>query len=308
MEASKAHFYLPKGVFFVEGEDSATFLQGQFSQDIKKADGLRTYGLWLNHKGKILADSFMLRTSESRFLVVSYFGETEVLRENLEKRIIMDEVETRPAEPGWFGVSLWGEAIDWVLEFTKLERPSEDGFSVNEGVYAFWGRRGNEENLEVLFCNGAKLKSEENRLSEMGIRSMSSEALRILGLKDGHFQVGLDIQDSDLPQEVGLANVAVSYTKGCYIGQEVMARLKSMGRSRRSLECVSVAKNLDGEGPWNLLGRDGARAGELRNLICDGAEFVGAAMIKRSMSGEYNLEVEGQSATVMRQVSRGSVD
>ena len=50
------------------------------------------------------------------FLVVSYFGETEVLRDNLENRIIMDEVETRSAESGWFGISVWGEAIERVLE------------------------------------------------------------------------------------------------------------------------------------------------------------------------------------------------
>ena len=308
METSRAHFYFPKGVFFVEGEDSASFLQGQFSQEIKSTDGFRAYGLWLNHKGKILADSFMLRFSESRFLVVSYFGETEILRENLEKRIIMDEVETRSAGSGWFGVSVWGEAIDRVLELAKLERPSEDGFSSDEGVYAFWGRRGVETNLEILFGNEADLKSMKNRLSETGVQVLSTESVRILALREKHFQVGLDVQDSDLPQEVGLADVAVSYTKGCYIGQEVMARLKSMGRSRRILDCVSVSKNLEGKGPWELLGKGGSRAGELRNMVCDGDEIIGAAMIKRSLSEEKTFEVAGQSAVAMSQALQGTVD
>lgn len=308
METSRAHFYFPKGVFFVEGEDSASFLQGQFSQDIRTADGFRAYGLWLNHKGKILADSFMLRISESRFLVVSYFGETEVLRDNLEKRIIMDEVVTRSAESGWFGVSVWGEAIDRVLELAKLERPSADGFSSGGGVYAFWGRRGGESNLEILFGNETDRKGVERSLSEIGIQILSAKSVGILALREKCFQVGLDVRDSDLPQEVGLADVAVSYTKGCYIGQEVMARLKSMGRSRRVLEFVSVSGNLEGNGPWELRGKDGSRAGELRSVVCDGAEIIGAAMLKRSLFEEKTFEVAGQSAVAICQALQGTVD
>ena len=308
MKTSKVHFYLPKGVFFVEGEDSAPFLQGQFSQDIRTADGSRAYGLWLSRKGKILADSFMLRISESRFLVVSYFGETEVLRDNLENRIIMDEVETRSAESGWFGVSVWGEAIERVLELAKLERPNGDGFSSCDGVYAFWGRRGEETNLEILFGNEADRKSMESSLSEIGIQLIGAKSVRVLALREKCFQVGLDVQESDLPQEVGLAAVAVSYTKGCYIGQEVMARLKSMGRSRRTLECVSVLKKLEGNGPWKLRGTDGSRAGELRSVVCDGAEIIGVAMLKRSFCEEKTLEVAGQSAVAICQAMQGTVD
>lgn len=308
MEASKAHFYVPDGVFLVEGEDASSFLQGQFSQNLQHPDGSMAYGLWLNHKGKILADSFILKISDRQFFVASYFGEGELLRENLESRIIMDEVETRPPEPGWVGISVWGDAIDKTLEFTGLERPAENGFSLNGSVYAFWGRRGTDPNLEVLFGDGVDLKDMESRFEDSNIQFLSTEAVRVLALRDRYFQVGRDVQNSDLPQEVGLAEIAVSYNKGCYIGQEVMARLRSIGRPRRILECVSVTQLLEGESPWNLVTKDGSRAGELRQTLGDGTDLVGAAMIKRSFASEDFFEVEGQAGVVVRRLKGGSVD
>ncbi len=308
METSKAHFYTPRGVFFVEGEDAASFLQGQFSQNLQHPARYRAYGLWLTHKGKILADSFILKSSETQFLVVSYFGEAASLRENLESRIIMDEVETRAPESKWVGVSVWGKEIARVLEFAGLERPNEGQFSSNESVYAFWGRRGKEPNLEILFGNGVDRKNLQNEFAKQGGQLLSVEEVRALAWRDGHFQVGRDIQDTDLPQEVGLAEVAISYVKGCYIGQEVMARLKSIGRPRRTLESVSVSKALEGEGPWNLLASDGSRAGELRHSIKDGAEIFGVAMIKRSSKSERSFEIDGQAGAIVRRVVEGSAD
>jgi len=308
METSKAHFYAPKGVFFVEGEDAASFLQGQFSQNLQHPAGSRAYGLWLNHKGKILADSFILKSSETEFLVVSYFGEAALLQENLESRIIMDEVETRAPVSEWVGVSAWGNEIGRLLEIAGLERPNERQFSSNGSVYAFWGRRGKEPNLEIFFGNGVDQKELESEIAERGSQLLSAENVKVLAWRDGYFQVGRDIQESDLPQEVGLSEVAVSYVKGCYIGQEVMARLKSMGRPRRTLECVTVSKALEGEGPWKLLANDGSRAGELRHTVSDGVEILGVAMIKRSSTSEGIFEVDGHSGALVCRVAKGSAD
>ncbi len=308
METSKAHFYSPGGVFIVEGEDAASFLQGQFSQNLQNPAGSRAYGLWLSHKGKILADSFILKSSETQFLIVSYFGKATSLRENLESRIIMDEVETRLPETEWVGVSAWGSAVDAALEFAGLERPREGRFSSSESVYAFWGRRGNEPSLEILFGSGMDQESLESKFEGRGVQLLDAEEVRVLAWRDGYFQVGRDVQDSDLPQEAGLAETAVSYVKGCYIGQEVMARLKSIGRPRRTLEHVSVSKGLKGEGPWRLLNSDGSRAGELRYTMNDGAEIFGVAMIKHSSTHEVCFEVEGQAGAAVRRVVKGSAD
>ena len=82
-----------------------------------------------------------------------------------------------------------------------------------------------------------------------------------------------------MPNEGGLEADAISYTKGCYLGQEVMARLKSMGQVRRRLLRVRGRGEISGQLPLPLF--VGARqVGELRSAVPDGAgEFIGLAML-----------------------------
>jgi folate-binding Fe-S cluster repair protein YgfZ len=85
----------------------------------------------------------------------------------------------------------------------------------------------------------------------------------------------------DLPNEAGLEAEAISYTKGCYLGQEVMARLKSMGQVRRRLVRVGGAGESIPALPVPLFG-GGRAVGELRSAVRDGAGgWSGLAMLSR---------------------------
>jgi hypothetical protein len=94
-----------------------------------------------------------------------------------------------------------------------------------------------------------------------------------------------DIGPGDLPNEGGLEAVAVSYSKGCYLGQEVMARLRTRGRVRRRLARAA------GRGPAPALPaalwRDGKRDGELRSVAptADGSGYVGLALVSADGAG-----------------------
>src|SRR4051794_14169243 len=78
----------------VAGEDAANFLQGQFTNDLRAlSDTGAIYGLWLTIKGKVLADSFVLRGSyPHEFWVGSYFSPATLIRERLESYVIADDV------------------------------------------------------------------------------------------------------------------------------------------------------------------------------------------------------------------------
>ena len=295
MTESKAHIYQPTGDVTVEGPDTAHFLQGQFSRDLRVPDGSAVYGLWLDAKGKIKADSFLMRESEDRFRAISYFSPTSFLQENLEKRIIMDEVATRSSDSPAVGISLWGEAIELGLDFLNIDRPKPEGFSAGPSSVAFWGRRSEEPNLEIV------VDSKENEAQDLldslmnrNIRILNTERAAVIAIQSNRFQVGRDIMEVDLPQEVGLGEVAVSYQKGCYIGQEVMARLNTMGTSRKSLQCVNVSNAPLGDGPWELIDGEGRKAGELRRFLETGSEPIGSAMLKRSMDEIDSFAVGGQ--------------
>ena len=302
MVGSVACFYSPKGVLFIEGEDSATFLQGQFSQELRIEDKGVAYGLWLNSKGKILADSFVLKLSSEEFLAVSYSSETDFLRENLENRIIMDEVETRTTDSDWIGVSLWGAAIEVALNLLGLEEPSENGFFSIDDVFVFWGRRNGDRNLEVVYASGELAESLKVALVDSKVHFLDTNEVSLMAMRSGNFELYRDILGSDLPQETGLGECAVSYSKGCYIGQEVMARLKSMGQARRELRCVSVSRLPEGESSWKLLDGEGKRVGELRRVLSEEGSIIGSAMLKRSRA-DGPFTIDGQADVVVEPIT-----
>lgn len=283
MEISESHEYRPRGMARISGEDASEFLQGQFSQDLRVSDGTCVYGLWLNQKGKILGDSFLLRESCESYLAVSYQSDSEAICSNLESRIIMDEVSAVPCDVDWKGLSVWGEGIGPVVERLGMTAPEPGSFISQEGVYLFWGRRSISPNLEIVTNVVSATETLAEWIAESDVQILDTNAVASRAIRARRFEVGRDALDSDLPQESNLGETAVSYSKGCYIGQEVMARLKSMGRPRRSLEPVGLSAIPEGSGPWALLDGDGSRAGELRRAIESERAIVGSAMIKRSI-------------------------
>src|SRR5882757_371348 len=84
--------YRPETLLRVTGEDAFGFLQGQFTNELRQPPGNATYGLWLNQKGKILADSHVLRVAEKEFLIASVAAPVAVIRQRLEDYIVADDV------------------------------------------------------------------------------------------------------------------------------------------------------------------------------------------------------------------------
>ncbi|MES2695115.1 MAG: folate-binding protein [Verrucomicrobiota bacterium] len=253
----------------ISGADAGVFLQGQFTNELRGlAAGAEVYGLWLTVKGKVLADSFVVRgAGAEEFWVGSYFSTAAVIRERLEAFVIADDVviEDRTAE--WSGLSIVGEgAAAWLGQAPA-------------GGVAFAGRRARGENVEwvapraVLAEAGAQLAE----LSELD--AGAAEARRIA---EGIPAVPRDIGPADLPNEGGLEADAISYTKGCYLGQEVMARLKSMGQVRRRLVRVEIAAEA-GAPPATpaALFAGPKQAGELRSVAPNpaGGGWIGLAMV-----------------------------
>lgn len=260
--------YSPATLLKVTGSDAAGYLQGQFTNELR---GLRAgsavYGLWLNQKGKVLADSFIHGSAtEGEFFVMSYFSGTRVIRERLEAYVIADDVVVEDITSEWSGVSLGGANSRDLL-------PRLPG-----GGLSFQGRRMNSGGWELLFPKTAATEIRA-ALSAAGRAEISALEMERLRIAEGIPAVPQDIGPGELPNEGGLETTAISYTKGCYLGQEVMARLKSMGQVRRRLLRVEGhAESLPPlPAPLFLAGR---KIGELRSGIPDGdGGFAGLALL-----------------------------
>lgn len=260
---SEVFWWRPAAWLRVSGEDAAVFLQGQFTNELRNLGTAGAYGLWLNQKGKVLADSFVLpHATAGEFWVGSYFSTGAVIRERLEAYVIADDVVIHDETEAWRGVTVSGAGAGWpeAAEWGAVELPA---------------RRGAGEWSEWVFPEESDAAANARW---GGRRELSAEEMERRRIEAVIPAVPRDLGPGDLPQEGGLDEGAISYTKGCYLGQEVMARLKAMGQVRRRLLRVRGA----GEVPVTpaALWQSGRAVGELRSAVATEKGFVGLAMVQ----------------------------
>jgi folate-binding protein YgfZ len=268
--ASVAIFsYSPAALLRAKGPDAHAFLQGQFTNDLSKiSPGGSVYGLWLDRKGKVIADSTVVcGAGREEFLIASISSPAPAIERHLGGHIIADDVEIADETGAWRGISLVGAGSGaWLAGGSRA------------GI-AFPGRRDSGENWEWVFPEASSAAAGE---AVSGARILDPADMERMRIASGIPSVPADIGPSDLPNEGGLDRDAISYSKGCYLGQEVMARIKSMGRVRRTLVRVrgSGAPPAIPAGLW----RGDRREGELRSAVADSGGFAGLALV--SVAGD----------------------
>ncbi|HEY4248441.1 MAG TPA: folate-binding protein [Lacunisphaera sp.] len=263
----------------ITGEDVFGFLQGQFTNDLKGPPGSATYGLWLNQKGKVLADSHVLRESENQFRVLSDYSSAATIVQRLEQYIIADDVVIEDQTDEVRGLVVRQNETGGELLAARLGALPDPGkFSQIDGGWIFRGRRSASENYEIIGSETV-VAEWQKRLLAAGGTEVGPEEMELARISSGIPSVPQDIGPGDLPNEAGLEQEAISFTKGCYLGQEVMARLKNLGQVRRHLQRVR------GEGPAPKMGtplfQGEKKAGEIRSAVSSGEGFVALAMLTR---------------------------
>jgi folate-binding protein YgfZ len=256
--------YFPAAVLRVSGPDAKTFLQGQFTNDLNAiAPGGAVYGLWLDRKGKVIGDGNVIQAAGApEFWIASISSPAAVIGAHLGSHIIADDVALADETASWRGISFMGSgAGGW------LGSGSRAGF-------VFPGRRASGENWEWIFPESDLASANLQVAGAPVARADDVERMRIASCIPS---IPGDIGPADLPNEGGLDREAISYSKGCYLGQEVMARIKSLGRVRRTL--VRVRGSVPPpELPAGLWVGD-RREGELRSAVGDAGGFTGLALV-----------------------------
>jgi folate-binding protein YgfZ len=258
-----------RGTIVLTGKDRASFLHSLVTNDVKSLrPGTGCYAAFLTPKGKMLADLTVL-CSENEILIDCESELTEKLAGLLKKYLIFTEavIENRTQETGVLHVEggATGDLLRKVMGTDGLpERPHEHAevaaVSVPQGGTT-GGSLGREDaGVPVRIVSESRGGSEgfDLRLPRVGIPSLlslfgasglslsSPSLLEAARIEAGIPRWGAELDETVLPDEAGLAERgAISYTKGCYIGQEIVARIKTYGHVNRALVRLVV----DGEAP-----------------------------------------------------------
>ena len=295
--------YRPAALLRVSGEDAFGFLQGQFTNELRNPPGCVTYGLWLNQKGKILADSHVLRVAESEFLLTSVTSTATIIHQRLEEYIVADEVVLTDETATTHGLLLSGPDGCEAIKQLAGTAPPPGRFLRSGEIVVYGGRRLPGDSFEILGPENALAEVRREFLAQGAVETGAAE-MEFARISAGIPVVPIDLGPGDLPSEGGLEDSALSYTKGCYLGQEVMARLKNLGQVRRRLQLVHGG-GLAPAGRAMLYQQD-KKIGEVRSVASQRDEYVALAMLSLvHLDPKAGLSLEPSGPAVVRVVRHG---
>lgn len=236
MPSVNAYHTRPASVIRVSGEDHLDFLQSQGTADLRGPAGLALYSLWLDHKGLIQGDAFVLKLSEAEVLLVSYETPEAALLEKFERHIIADDVDLEAASADWRLYSIDPESVNaFLAERALTMEPAR--FGTESDGYVFHGRRLGPGSLEYLVPAEVE--------APFTVAEMEPAKAENLRIEAGIPSIPRDIPPGTTnPLEAGILS-ALSFDKGCYLGQEVVARIHRLQRRSTRL----VRSQFEGELP-----------------------------------------------------------
>ena len=233
-----------RGLLRLTGVDRVRFLNGMLSNDVSTlVPGETCYALQLNRKGRILADLIVLALEESLLLDLAVGTSTEV-SQFLGRHIIADDVIFDDWSQDWGRLGLEGPGVGDALLKQGLPRPEPGRFEriQRDGREWLLLREGNltPEGLQVLGPREALA----GLPSDLGLEPLAEDAAEVLRIEAFLPAYGTDVSERNFPAEARLER-AVSYSKGCFIGQEIVARIRSRGAVKRFLTQIRAEAPLE---------------------------------------------------------------
>jgi folate-binding protein YgfZ len=289
------------------GADRHRFLNAYVTCEVKDlAPGEGAYGFVTNHQGRILSD-LVVMAHEDRLWLLLPPGQEEAVGKHLRKYILADRVEVRPLED-MLPVSLIGPRAVAALGGAGLP-PAGDWRHVRSRVHGTEvalqrsGRLGAE--AYTLWVSASIAGPLIEGLLEGGAaaRPVGFEALEVLRAEAGIPRFGRDFGVENFPQETGAEEAAVSYTKGCYLGQEVVARIHYRGGVQKTLR--GLVFDGPAPAPGAPLLHDGREAGVATTVVESIAlgRPIGLAILhRRGAEPGTRLEVGGGGTAEVREL------
>lgn len=222
-----------RGKLTVRGADAADYLQGQLTNDIEAlGPDQGCYAALLERKGHIQGDMRVLRLSSGEIWLDLEPDPAPTVLGHLSTYSIGREVEIEDVSDRWAITSLIGPRAGEISGFEGLQPEHAQRIRDWDGV----------EVLAVATDAGLDLITRSDQLEPLrkllitaGAAEVSEDAAEIVRVESGRPRFGIEITPEVMPAEVGIVDRAVDFEKGCYIGQEPVARLHYRGKPNRRL-------------------------------------------------------------------------
>jgi len=286
-----------RGKLLLAGAEAAPFLQGQVSNDVEALRaGEGCWAAFLTHKGKMLGDVRVL-ASEAGLWIDTERGALQELFNLLRRTKIGRDVELHKRTLERFLLSAVGPGAGRATSADGLELGPAEGahrlgavggarvrlVRTDLGVDVIGDAQDRDRVLAALEAAGAALVPEA--------------AAEVVRVEVGRPRYGIDLDDSVIPQEAGLNDRLVSFTKGCYVGQETVARLFYRGKPNRHLRGLRLSAPAEPGTPLRLGEREVGRLGSVALSPVHGP--IALALVRREAGPGDTLAVGDEGTTAL---------
>jgi aminomethyltransferase len=228
-----------RGRIVVRGRDRARLLHSLTSNEVKKMPaGGGCYAFLLSPQGRIQAD-LLLFCFEDHFLIETEPELREKVPAHLRRYIVADQVELEDSGDRTGEIGLEGPTAATVLAALDAPVPLAEYSHLPWGAAMVANASLTGQPGFRIFCPAAETPELIRRLESAGAKPAGPEDCRLVRIENGKPRYGEDILDTSLPQETQQMQ-AVSFTKGCYLGQEIVERIRARGHVNRKLRLVDL--------------------------------------------------------------------
>jgi tRNA-modifying protein YgfZ len=304
-----------RGKLALAGAGAVEFLNGQVTNELADlAPGEGRYAAFLTHKGKMLGDLRVLATSAGPD------GTPNELQIDTERVALQELFDMIRRFKVGYDVELHKRTLERGL--LSLIGPESERVTATDGA----GRAGDaaratlppteHANVPVeidgiaalairtdagvdLLCDSADTERLREALLARGAQAVSEQAAECVRVEQGRPRYGVDIDESTIPQEAGLNERAVSFTKGCYVGQETVARLYYKGKPNRHLRGLRLSAPVESGAELRLGERTVGHVGSV--ALSPSLGPIALALVRREAEPGETLQVgdAGVSAQVV---------
>jgi len=214
-----------RGRIVARGRDRARLLHNITSNEVKKMNlGDTCYAFLLNPQGRIQADLHLLCLAD-RFLIDTDPGLREKVQQHIRRYIIADQVEL--------------EDVSAQTSSIGVEGPAAEEIKLAAGDYTIAPFTVTGQPGYRIYCSKDSKAALIAQLELLGAKEATAEDARVVRIENGKPLYGEDIRDTTLPQETQQMQ-AISFNKGCYLGQEIVERIRAQGRVNKKLERLEL--------------------------------------------------------------------
>ena len=299
----------------ITGSDATRWLNGMVTNSVTALmPGTGSYSFLLNAQGRIQGDCLIFRepspANPATYLLVTDGTQAEAIGAHLDRFIIMDDVELTPAYADEGGLLLLGPEAGSHLPALHLPTPDPLQLVLADtlhGAVLLFSHPFRAVPSFELRAPAATIQAIEAELAAAGLPKTSSETLEDLRIYEGAPRIGTDIRDRELPQETNQTQ-ALHFSKGCYLGQEIVERIHSRGQVHR----IFTAFRLEGTLPTlpAALEANGKSVGELTSAaevtLNDGPALLALGYCRREALETHATLIYPGGTAVQRSLPRSS--